>query len=69
MKKIYEMTKEEILEAIKKYEARPKSNYNIRKISDLMWAHQSITRKERLARGETVNDAGYTGRLTKRGVG
>lgn len=62
VKKIYEMTKEELLELEKKYSLDHKKNK--RKIEEIMWAIRSIQIQERKDRGEDVSmcEAGYTGR-------
>ena len=63
-KKIYEMNKEELLEALKKYD----DGKHKKKWEECAWALRSLNIQERKARGEDTQlaEAGYTGRNSNR---
>ena len=66
MKKLYDMTEKELFDLLKVYEAKSKTKHTKKKIEEILWAHRSAQVKRRMANGETVNEAGYTGRQTNR---
>ena len=54
------------LEELVELEAKASANKQQRRAIDLRWAITDRLRQLRKARGEKVNDAGYTGRQSKR---